>query len=177
MSEFCNSRRILKNIASVLTLSRHHVGNSSLTDYRITVTSDSRVQEKLIDVLEADRATVYVVFTLARAEITPRDRHLVIRTLKVRRTVSIVKRDRDLRKAHGLAAVGSAEDDVLHFSRTQSFRGYLAKHPAHGVGNIRFSASVWPHDDRDTCLVSFGVACVKYKLCLVGEGFESLHFY
>ena len=118
--ELRDSRRVFENVTSFLALSRYHIGNSTLSDYRITVTSDTRIQKELINVTQANRAAIYIILTLARSEIASCYRYLVVRAIKTRGAAGVVKGHRYLGVSHRLTAVCTAKDNVLHLGRTQS---------------------------------------------------------
>ncbi len=80
------------------------------------------------------------ILALARAVVPARDHNFgKFRAEHMRR---IVQNERNLGKADRTALGRAAEDHVLHLRAAQRAGALLAKHPADGVGNIRFSAAV-----------------------------------
>ena len=168
MTEFCNTCGVLKDRAALVALSRNYFGDTSLTDYRITVASDTGVHKELVNIFKTHGTAVYEIFAVAGTVIAARDRHFVVRTVETVRLIGVVKGDRHLGKAHLAAALGTYEDNVLHFRSADTLRRDLAENPAHGVRNIRFSASVRTDDD--------GSAALEGQFRFIREGFEALHF-
>ena len=78
---------------------------------------------------------------------------------------AIGERQGDFRIADRLALVGAVENDVGHFAAAQRLGRLLAEHPADGVENVGFSATVGA-DDR-------GHALVEIENGFVGKGFEA----
>jgi hypothetical protein len=103
MAEFCNTCGVLKDSSSLIILTRNDIRDSSLTDYRITVTADTGVEEKLIDIAESDLALVDEIFAVAVAVITAGYRDLVVRAIKagIRTDMGIIKSYRYLGIARG----------------------------------------------------------------------------
>ena len=97
-------------------------------------------------IAQSHGSAVYEIFTLTAAQIASRDDNLV--AVVLHEPVRIVERHRNLGEIHLPPVVGSAEDDVLHAVSADRLRGHLAEHPAHSVGYVRLSASVWSDDDR-----------------------------
>ena len=166
MAVLGDTRCVLEDAPSLITLSGDDLGNLTLTNDGIPVTAHTRVHEKLVDVLQSHRLAVYVVFTVARTVITAGNRHLVVHTVKAVFGIAIVKGNRHLGISHGLTTVRAAKDNILHAVSADVFGRYLTQNPSHSVGNVGLTASVRPHDNRGSRL--------KGKLCFIGEGFEAL---
>ena len=179
---FGNARRVLKDLTALLALPGHHLGDASLTDDGITVTSDTRIHEKLINILESDALAVDKVFTVARAVITAGNRYLVVGTIQFSDFSAVIQRNGYLRVSHGTTAVGTAEDDVLHLGSAQGAGGDLTQNPTHRVRNIGFSRAVGADDNRYTVrrcgrLIDLDLDLVlKNQLCLIGKRLKALHF-
>ena len=180
-----NSRRVLKHTAAFLALTRHHFGNSPLTDDRVTVTTDTRVHEQLVDVLETNTLAVDKIFTVTRAVVTACDRYLVVGAIQLCKLAAIIKGDRYLGVSHGTAAVSSSKDDVLHLRAAKALGRDLTQNPTHRVGNIGFSRAVRTNDNGHAlcrsvgCLLSHDVhrrVVFKHELGLIGKGLKALHF-
>ena len=75
---------------------------------------------------------------------------------------------RNLGEADRLARVGAAENDVRHFAAAQRLGRLLAEHPADGVEDVGFAATVRPDDG--------GHALVEIEDGFVGERFEPEEF-
>ena len=121
MTVFRNARGILEYAAPLIALAGDDVGDPPLTDYGVTVSSDAGIEKHLIDVAQANLLAVYEVFAVAAAVVTPRDGDLVVRAIYPACLCGVVKGDRHLRISHRLAAVGTAEDDILHLGAAQAF--------------------------------------------------------
>ena len=104
----------------------------------------------------------------AVAEDPARHRHLVVGQFHASgdqmRLLDAPERQRNLRHAQRLAAVGAVEDHVGHFGAAQGLGGLLTEHPADGVRDIGLAAAVRPHDRRD--------AGLKVQRGSVREGLE-----
>ena len=120
MSVFCDSRSILENASSLLALSGDHLGNPSLTDDGIAVTSDTRVHKQLINVPQTHCLAVDKIFTVSCAVIPSRYRYLIVRAIQFGKIPSVVKGYRNLGVSHRTAAVCTAEYNVLHFASAQA---------------------------------------------------------
>ena len=126
--------------------------------------SQAGVHEHLADVAQAHALAVEVIFTLTAAVIFARDHDL----RRIHRELSgrIVQNQRDLCCSHRTAPRRTGKDNILHLCAAQALGGLLAQHPADGVRNIRFSASVRP----DNC----SHAVRKPDGCPVRERFKPL---
>ena len=142
-----NTRCVLKNRTALLALAGDHVGNTALSDDGVAVATDTRIKEQLIDVAQTDGLAVDEILTLARTEIAAGDRDLVIGTIQVSKSFGVIKGYRNLGVTHGAAAIGTAENNVLHLATAQGFGGDLTQHPTHRVGNVGFTASVRADND------------------------------
>ena len=76
----------------------------------------------------------------------------------------IGERHGDRSHAERLAIPGAGEDHVLHAGAAKGFRRLLAKDPAYGVAQIRFSTAIRPHDGGDARSVKAHLAFVKERL-------------
>src|SRR5258708_25972710 len=61
---------------------------------------------------------------------------------------------------------GSLKDHFVHLRAAQQACALLAKHPAHGVGDVGFSAAVWTNDSGD--------AALEQQFGAVGERLETV---
>ena len=155
---------LLKNLPAVGALDGQDLIDLTLSNDGVALPAQPRVHKQLVDILEPDGMAVDVVFALPRTVIPPGDHDLAL--LPVEEMPGIVQHQRDLCKAQLLPPGGAAEDDVLHLAAPERLGGLLPHHPADGVGNIGFSAAVWPHDGGDIV--------VKGQHCFIRKGFESL---
>ena len=111
---------ILEYAAPLVAFARHYIRDPALTYYRIAVASDAGVEEHLINVAQTDLLAVYEIFAVAVAVVTARNGYLVVWAVYFSRRTGVVKCDRHLGIAHRLAAVRTAEDDVLHLGTAQA---------------------------------------------------------
>ena len=110
---------------------------------------------------------VDIVFAVPAAVVAAADGDLV--GIHVQAVVAVIDGQRDRGKAHGAAALGAAEDNVLHLAGAAQLLGAgLAQNPADRVRNIRFAGAVRPDHAGDTL--------ADGDLGLIGEGFETLDF-
>ena len=117
IAEFRYSCGFLKNFTAFARLCGNYLGNASLTDYRITVTSKTRVHKKLADIFQTHLRAVYHIFAFTAAVKLSRYRDLLGRYLQNSPVVDDVERYRC--KAHRLAELRTREDNVLHFSASE----------------------------------------------------------
>ena len=182
-----NTRSILKNGATLLALTRDHLGNTALTDDGITVTADTGIHKQLVNIAQTASTAIDKILTLARTVVAAGDRDLVVGAIQALLVVAVVQGDGNLRIAHRLTAVCTAKDNVLHLGASQRLRRNFAQDPTHRVRNIRLTASVRSYDDRNACGVSALAGAlsgridqsplgIKDKLCLIGKGLKALHF-
>ena len=155
---------LLKDLAAVSGFDREDLVDLALTDDGVALPAHTGVHEQLVNVLEADRASVDIVFTFARAVIPAGDHNL--RLVHVDQTSCVVQHQRDFGVAGLLALGGTAEDDVLHLAAAQRAGGLLTHDPADGVGNIGFARAIWADDG--------GNILTKSQHRLIGEGLEAL---
>ena len=157
---------LLKNLPALGAFGAHDLGDTALPDDGVAVPAKAGVQEKLVDVLQAHVLAVDGILALAAAVIFAADDHLV--GVHVDAAVGVVHRQVHAGKAHGPAALGAAEDHVLHLARAaQLAAAGLAQHPADGVGDVAFAGTVRPHHRGD--------APVNGDLDAVREAFEALY--
>ena len=176
---FGNARRILKCAAALVALLRNNLGNTALTDDGITISADTRIQKQLIDIPQTDCLAVDQIFTLSGTEIPSGNRNLVVRTIQMSLPYGIIKGNGHLGISHGAPAVRTAEDNVFHLTTTQGLGRDLAQYPPHGVGYVRFSASVGTYDNGYTIAViriDQVARVVKQQSGAIREGLEALHF-
>ena len=87
---------------------------------------------------------VDIVFAVPGAVIAPGDHHLV--GIVGQRPVGIVQGQCGLREAHSGTLLGAAEDHILHFRAPEGLAALFTHDPEDGIGDIRFSGAVGPHD-------------------------------
>ena len=81
--------------------------------------------------------------------------------------ILVVEHQRDLAEGKPTAFLGAVEDDVLHLRTSKRLRALFAKHPAHRVRDVGFSAAVRPDHAGD--------ALFKGNLHAIGERLESMN--
>ena len=179
----CNTRSILKHAAALFALTGYHFGNTALTDDRVTVTTNTGIHKKLIDILETNALAVDKIFTVTRTVIATGNRNFIVGAIQFCKISAVIEGDRYLGVTHGATAVGTAKDNVLHFATTQALGRDFTKYPTHSVGNIRFSRTVRAYDNCNavasiSVLVDKVNLCLAFEdeFCLIGERFEALHF-
>ena len=132
---------------------------TALTDDRVSVAPESGVREQVLDVHETSRRLVDQVLGLPVAEHAARDGDFV--ELERQRPVGVVEHEVDLGNTNCLPGRGTRENDVFHRRTAELFGALLAKHPEHGVGDVRFAGTVRTHHDGD--------ARLELHRALVGE--------
>ena len=159
VAEFGYSCRLLEDVAALGALGAYYLGDTSLSDYGVAVTSQTCVHEQLVDVLQSAGLAVDEVLALAAPVQLTGYADLVPHVGKG--LVGVVYIQRNLRKAHRLPCHGTRKDYVLHLVSSEGLGGLLTQYPAHRVADIALAASVRSHD----C----GKSLVKGKAYLVGK--------
>ena len=112
VAEAGNTCGLFKNLAPVGTFGGYDLRNAALADDGVAVSSQARVHQQAVDVLEPDTLAVDEILALAAAVIAA-GKHDLAR-VAVKDTGGIVDDQRNLRIAQFAALLRSAEDDVLH---------------------------------------------------------------
>ena len=157
---------LLEDGAAVLRAAVEQEGGLALLHDGVGAPADAGVHEEIVDVLEAAGGAVDQVLALAVAEDATGDADLV--PLDPEFLLALGEGHRDLRHVVRLAGVGSAEDDIRHLAAAQGLGRLLAEHPADGVEDVRFAATVRADDG--------GHAAVEAQDGLRGEGLEADQF-
>ena len=144
MTELGNARRLLKDLTALTALDRQDLIDLALADDGIALPAHAGIHKELVDVLQAHRLLIDIVFRLAAAVIAAGHRHL--RLVAVENMLGIVDHQRHLCKAHGAALFRAAEDHVLHLGAAELAAVLLAHDPADGVGDVGFTAAVGADD-------------------------------
>src|ERR1035437_6992686 len=167
--EFRDAGGFLENHPAIFRLARKNLRDVALRQNAVGRATDARAHEKLLNVLEPARRAVEKIFAAAVAKNPARQRHFVIGNFDARCAQTFfadaAERERDFAHAHRLATVRAVEDHVRHFAAAQRLGRLLAEHPADGVGDVRFAATVRADDGRD--------AGLKIQRRLVREGLEA----
>ena len=164
VAELGDTGSFLEDLTPVGAFDRKDLVDAALADHRIAVPAQAGVHEQLMDVLEPHSLAVDKKLAFAAAVIPAGDHHLAV--LDGKTAVGIVHHQRDLAEAHGAAAGGAAEDDVLHLAAPEGLCALLPQHPADCVHNVALSAAVGADDGGDTP--------AELHHGLVGKGLEAL---
>ena len=159
---FHNARCFFEHLAAILALGGEDFIDAALAHDGIAVPAQARIPEQVHDVLQPAGRTVDLIFAIAVAIHPAGNGHF--RKIDEQRVVGVIKNKRHLAEGLLTALLGAVKDDVLHFRPAQGLGALFAKHPAHGVGNIGFSASIGAYHAGD--------AVLKGELHPVGKGFE-----
>ena len=124
MAEFGDACSLFKNFTPVGRLERKDLVNAALSNVGIALAAKAGVHEQLVDVLEAGKLLVDIVFALAGAEIAAGDHDLG--GLDAKAGVGVVEDEGGLGVADGGALGGAAEDDVFHLRAAQGAGALLA---------------------------------------------------
>ncbi|MPM91751.1 hypothetical protein SDC9_138885 [bioreactor metagenome] len=166
MAEAGNAGGLLKDLAPVCAFHGKNFIDFTLADDGVALPAKTGVHKQLVDVLEAHRAAVEIVFAFSGAVIPPGDHDLGL--LHGKKAAGIVQHQGNLRIALLPALFGAAENHVFHFAAPQRAGGLLAHNPADGVGNVGLSAAVGAYDGRNVL--------AEGKDRFIGEGFKALYF-
>ena len=167
VAELGDARRFLEYLTSVLALGGEYLAYSALPYHRVAVAAETRVHKELVYVAEPHLLFVYVVFALARTEVTAGDGHFV--EVVIEKAVGVIEVQGYLGVAVRLSYLGAVKDDVLHLAAAKRLGAHLAEHPADGVGDVALARAVGADDG--------GEPVGEVDGYFIGEGFEPLHRY
>ncbi|MPM39820.1 hypothetical protein SDC9_86456 [bioreactor metagenome] len=164
---FRDARGLLENLPAVAAFGGQNLIDFTLPDDGIPLPAHAGVQKQLRHVLEPDGLAVDIIFALPAAVVPPGDGHLGF--LHGGENVPrVVQHQRHLRKSLLRPLGGAAKNHVLHLRAPQALHALLSHDPADGVGGIRFSGAVGPHNGGDVL--------AELQNRFVGKGFEALNF-
>ena len=155
---------LLKDLPAVGALDGEDLVDLALADDGVALPAQAGVHEQLVDVLEADGAAVDIVLALPGAVIPPGHHDLAL--IHGKDVAGVVQDEGHLGIPRLAALSSAAEDHILHLPSPQGPGGLLPHDPADGVGDIGFSAAVWPYDGGDVL--------PKGEHRLVRKGLEAL---
>ena len=164
MAVFADARGLLEDLPAVAGFQGEDLVDAALADVGVALPAQARVHEHLVDVLEPRGLLVDIKFTVAGAVIPAGDHDLI--GIVGQSPVRIVQGQSGLRKAHGLALLGAAEDDILHLGTPEGLAALLTHDPEDGVRDIRFAGAVGTDDGGDVI--------AKADQRLIREGLEAL---
>src|SRR5581483_6940230 len=142
-----NARRLLDETAQLLGLGLDDARHHALLDDRVRARAETGAEKNIGDVLAPAACLVEKVVRLAVAPGFAADGDLgIVRILAADPPGGIVEHQLDERLANGLARVRTGENDARHGIAAQMLGRHLAHHPAHGVDNVRFAATVGAYD-------------------------------
>ena len=124
MAEFGDAGGLFEDLAPVGRFEGEDLVDAALPDIGIALAAEAGVHEQLVDVLEAGKLLVDIVFALAGAEIAAGDHDLG--GLDAKAGVGVVEDEGGLGVADGGALGGAAEDDVFHLRAAQGAGSLLA---------------------------------------------------
>ena len=159
-----DARGFLEQNAAVLGPLGQNLGHHALADDSMGASAQARPIQQFVHVLEADAATIDVVFILAGTIGPTGDLHFV--EVDGQPVVAIIQQDADLGHAHAGALIRPREDHVLGLFASQDRIGLFAHDPADGIGNVAFAAAVGADNGGDVAIEDdFG---------FIGKGFVTV---
>ena len=160
-----DARRFFKIKAAILRLAVQDLIDAVLTDDAHAIAPESRIGEKVADILQATARFIDEELALTRAEKTARhDDFMVING----HIPFIFKEERDFCNAHGTPRRTARKDDVLGLRTAQGAHILLAEHPAHRICDVALAAAVRPDNRRN--------ARMELDLDFIGKRFEAVGF-
>ena len=163
---FGDTGGFLEDFPAVTAFQRENFVNTALTDVGVALPAQARVHQQFIDVLQAGRLAIDIVFAVAGAVIPPGDHHLV--GIICQCPVGVIQSKGCLGKAQLGTLGGTAEDHVLHLGAPEGLGALLAHDPQDGVGNIGFSGAVGAYNGGDI------IAEADHRL--IRKGLKALQF-
>ena len=167
VAELGNAGGLLEHLPALAGLDGQNLVNFALADDGIALPTHAGVHEQLVHVLQTAGLLVDVIFALTAAVVPPGHRHLRL-VPGGENVLGVVDDQRHLGKAHLVALLGAAEDDVLHLGATELAAVLLAHDPADGVRDVGLAGAVGTHDGGDV------LAEVEHGF--LREGLKSLDF-
>ena len=162
-----NARRFLEQAPALVGVLQQDLVDLALGKDRIGGLADTGIHEQVANVAQvALLAVEKILVGAAVAENAALD--LDFRRVAVQYMGGVVDGQSHFGKLHGLAFVGTIENDVVHAACTQSLGGLFTQNPLNGVDDIAFPAAVGPEQARD----SFG----EIQMRLVGKRLEPVQF-
>src|SRR5690606_30876698 len=140
---FGDSGGFLEKGAQLVRLRLDQARDHALLDDRIAVRAESRAEQDVRNILATAAAAVQKILRLAVARDDASNRHLCIVGVRARdRLVAVVENELDARLADRLACARAVEDHVRHRVAAQRLRRAFAEHPADGINDVGFAATV-----------------------------------
>ena len=160
-----DARRFFKIKAALLRLAVQDLINAVLTDDAHAIAPESRIGEKVADILQATARLIDEELALARAEKTARHDDFAVINGHI---PFIFKEEGDFCNAHGTPRRTARKDDVLGLRTAQGAHILLAEHPAHRICDVALAAAVRPDNRRN--------ARMELDLDFIGKRFEAVGF-
>ena len=134
--------------AQLLRIGVNDLADHPLFDDRVTARAQACAKEDVGDIATTASRAIQVIERLAITGNQTLDRDFAKAGIFAEQAaVGIVKDQLDRRRAHRLARAGAGENDIGQGIATQSARGAFAQHPADGIDDVGFAATVGT-DDR-----------------------------
>ena len=143
-----NARSFFNKRAAVFGLACENSIELALADDGMCARAKTCVVQDVHEVHAASWRAVDEVFAFAGTVHAASKRYLV--EIDGQRAVGVVEHEFDFGDADAFAGRRARKNDVFHGLATQILCIALAKHPQHGVGDIRFARTVRTDDCRDT---------------------------
>src|SRR5439155_3328373 len=139
---FGHARRFFEEHAQLLGSGLDHAADHPLLDDRVGARSQAGAQEQVVNIAAADGNVIDVVGRIAVASKHALERQLgVTAPLAADPALAVVEEKLDRGAGYRRALACAVEDNVLHRFAAQRRRLGFAKHPAHGVADVRFAAA------------------------------------
>ncbi len=136
--------------------------DAALLNHGVGAGSDTCIQNEILHIFQAAGRFINQIFTFTGAVKTAGNRDFVI--INGKTAVLVINRQGHFSKSHRLTELRARKNDVFHFRAAQHLRTALAKHPADGIGNITFSASVRSDNTRHTFIeINKRAICKRFE--------------
>ena len=165
--EAADASNFFKDDPPLFGLAVEDAVDAVLADDGHRVLADTRIGEEDMDIFQAARPAVDIVFTVAGAEEAPRDDDF--REFRIQGVVAVIEVQRDFRCPLGPAGLGPGKDDVFRLLPPQLADILFPHDPADGIGNIALAAAIGTDDGRN--------ALVEGQGRLICKGLESPQFH
>ena len=162
--ELHNAGGLFEYLTAIFTPAGKDFVNTSLADDGVAFLADTRIPEKVDDVLQPAGGTVEIIFTFT-VPVHPAGDH-DLRKVHGQSPILIFKHQRDFAVAQGLALLGAVEDNVRHAGTPEGFRTLLPQDPPHRIADVALAGTVRSHNARDSL--------IKNDFRPLGKGLEAV---
>ena len=154
----------LEDFPTLTAFDSQNLVDTALANDGVTLPAQAGIHQEFVHILQPHRFFVDEKLTFPRTVIAAGHGHLII--IQRKAVVSIVHGEGHLTIAQGTAALGAAENHILHPAAPQVTGGLFAQHPADGVHQVGLARAIGSHNSGDPA--------AEIQPRLIGKGFKAL---